>query len=133
MACVLPCLGLWTCSVSNLVSRNSIAVLGIDKIQKQKSRLRKRAIINAEKHKRGCCKLCDRVVKEGEECGFDFDHRDPKTKFKYKGTVLCIGHFIKLPQTIFDKQWPLEQAKCDLLCRNCHGLKSKRNRDGYKE
>ena len=103
------------------------------KIQKQPCVLRKRAVINVEKHKRGCCKLCKRPVKEGEESGFDFDHRDAITKFKYNDKPYGPSRFVALPQVVFDKQWPLEQAKCDLLCRNCHGLKSKRNRDGYRK
>ena len=88
-------------------------------------------VINKEKYKRGCCKLCDRVVKEGEECAFDFDHRDPKTKFNYRGKTINPSAFVYLPQALFDKQWQLEQAKCDLLCRNCHKLKD--NRDGYRK
>ena len=101
------------------------------RIQKQKSMLRKRIIINAEKHKRECCLTCKRIVKKGEERAFDFDHRDPTTKFKYQGKTKGPTAFVELPQTIFDKQWPLEQAKCDLLCRNCHKLKD--NRDGYRK
>ena len=100
------------------------------RILKQKSKLRKRAVINAEKHKRGCCLRCKRAVKEGEERAFEFDHRDPKTKFKYNGKPKSPSDFVNLPDAIFDKQWPLEQAKCDLLCANCHKLKD--NRDGYK-
>ena len=101
------------------------------RIQKVKCVLRKRKVINKEKHKRGCCKLCDRVVKEGEECAFDFDHRDPKTKFIRNGKAVCPSRFVYLPDALFDIQWPLEQAKCDLLCRNCHKLKD--NRDGYRK
>ena len=101
------------------------------RIQKQSSILRKRAIINAEKHKRGCCLRCKRHVKEGEECGFSFDHRDPTTKFIRKGKPVHPASFVKLPDALFDTQWPLEQAKCDLLCANCHALKD--NRDGYKK
>ena len=100
---------------------------------KQPCVLRKRAIINAEKHKRGCCSnpKCKRVVKKGEECAFDFDHRDPTTKFMYKGKGKSPGGFVNLPDALFATQWPLEQAKCDLLCVNCHTLKN--NRDGYRK
>lgn len=94
--------------------------------------LRKRVIINEEKHKRGCCFVCKRPVKIGEECAFDFDHRDPLTKFKYKGKTKGPSQFVNLPYALFYKQWPLEQAKCDLLCTNCHMLKSRANKDGYK-
>ena len=95
--------------------------------------LRKRAVINVEKHNRGCCFLCERVLKKGEECAFDFDHRDDSTKFMYNGKTSHPSNFVKLPDALFDKQWPLEQAKCDLLCANCHVLKSKVNKDGYKK
>ena len=61
------------------------------RIEKRSWVLKKRAIINAEKHKRGCCTLCKRVLKKGEECAFDFDHRDPTTKFKYKGKTMGPG------------------------------------------
>ena len=101
------------------------------RIQKQKSMLRKRIIINAEKHKRECCLTCKRIVKKGEECAFHFDHRDPNTKFKYQGKIKGPTAFVGLPDALFDKQWPLEQAKCDLLCANCHKLKD--NRDGYRK
>ena len=103
------------------------------RIQKQSSILRKRAIINAEKHKRGCCLRCKRHVKEGEECGFSFDHRDPTTKFIRKGKPVHPASFVKLPDALFDTQWPLEQAKCDLLCANCHGSKTNVSRDGYRK
>ena len=101
------------------------------RIEKQASKLRKRKVINKEKHKRGCCLRCERVLKEGEECAFDFDHRDPTTKFIRNGKTVCPGYFVYLPQALFNTQWPLEQAKCDLLCRNCHKLKD--NRDGYRK
>jgi len=100
------------------------------RIQTNPCVLRKRAIINAEKHKRGCCLRCKRVLKEGEECTFHFDHRDPTTKFKRNGKAIAPSFFANLSQALFDSQWPLEQAKCDLLCANCHRLKD--NRDGYK-
>ena len=103
------------------------------RIEKQKSKLRKRAIINAEKHKRGCCSnpKCKRVLKKGEECAFHFDHRDAITKFEYNGKTKGPSDFVGLSDALFATQWPLEQAKCDLLCANCHALKN--NRDGYKK
>tara|TARA_B100000902_G_C27206025_1_gene861699 strand:- start:319 stop:1101 length:783 start_codon:yes stop_codon:yes gene_type:complete len=103
------------------------------RIQTRPNKLRKRAVINAEKHKRGCCFLCKRVVKKGEERAFEFDHRDPNTKFKYNGKITNPSQFVHLSEAVFAIQWPLEQAKCDLLCANCHALKSRVNKDGYKE
>ena len=93
--------------------------------------LRRRAIINVEKHKRGCCLRCERVLKEGEECAFDFDHRDSKTKFEYEGKAKNPSAFVKLPDAVFATQWPLEKELVDMLCANCHKLKD--NRDGYKK
>ncbi len=101
-------------------------------IEKRKDRLRRRAMINAEKHKRGCCSnpKCKRVLKEGEECAFHFDHRDASTKFVYQGNTKGPSQFVDLPQALFDKQWPIEKELVDLLCANCHKLKD--NRDGYR-
>ncbi len=101
------------------------------RIQKDPRILRKREVINAEKYRRGCCLRCKRVLKKGEERAFDFDHRDPSTKFMYRGKTKNPSGFVYLSDALFDTQWPLEQAKCDLLCRNCHKLKD--NRDGYRK
>ena len=105
------------------------------RIQKKPCVLRKRAVINTEKHKRGCCSnsKCKRPVKKGEERGFSFDHRDPTTKFIYNGKLIGPSNFVYFSQALFDTQWPLEQAKCDLLCANCDKLKTWVNRDGYKK
>ena len=64
----------------------------------QKSQVRKRAVINAEKHKRVCCSnsKCKRLVKRGEECAFHFDHRDPATKFMYQGNTKGPSQFAYL-------------------------------------
>ena len=102
------------------------------RILKRKFRLRRRAIMNKEKHKRGCCLRCERVLKKGEERAFHFDHRDDSTKFMYKGEAVSPSAFIRLPDALFDKQWPLEKELVDLLCANCHTLKTKVNKDGYK-
>lgn len=101
--------------------------------RRQASILKKREIINKEKHKRGSCLTCKRVVKKGEECAFIFDHRDPTTKFICNGKPIAPSAFVRLSQALFDKQWPLEQAKCNLLCANCDKLKTFANRDGYKK
>ncbi len=105
------------------------------RIQKQKRVLKKRAVINAEKHKRGCCSnpKCKRVLKKGEECGFSFDHRDPTTKFIHNGKAYGPSSFVHLSQALFDIQWPLEKELVDLLCRNCHKLKTFECKDGYRK
>tara|TARA_B100000902_G_scaffold296624_1_gene283635 strand:- start:33 stop:983 length:951 start_codon:yes stop_codon:yes gene_type:complete len=96
-------------------------------------KIRRRAVINKEKHKRGCCLKCKRVLKEGEECAFDFDHRDPNTKFMYNGKAMGPSAFACLPDALFDTQWPIEKELVDLLCANCHKVKTNTNRDGYKK
>ena len=101
-----------------------------ERILKQPCKIRKRAIINTEKHKRGCCFLCERVLKKGEERAFEFDHRDASTKFMYQGKTKGPSAFVDLPDALFDTQWPIEKELVDLLCANCHKLKD--NRDGYK-
>ena len=103
-------------------------------ILKAVGRLRRRKVINAEKCRRGFCSnpKCNRILKKGEECGFTFDHRDPTTKFKRNGKFVHPSTFVHLPQALFDIQWPLEQAKCDLLCANCDKLKTCASRDGFK-
>tara|TARA_B100000902_G_scaffold6917_1_gene8934 strand:+ start:5100 stop:6053 length:954 start_codon:yes stop_codon:yes gene_type:complete len=103
------------------------------RIQKKSWVLRKRAVINAEKYKRGCCLTCKRVLKKGEECAFDFDHRDPLTKFIRNGKPIGPSAFVELPQALFDTQWPIEKELVDLLCTNCHKLKTFANRDSYKK
>ena len=101
-------------------------------IPRQASVLIKRAVINKEKHKRGSCLRCRRLVIVGEECGFSFDHRDPTTKFIFNGKPVSPSKFVELRDYVFNKQWPLEQAKCDLLCANCDKLKTFECKDGYK-
>ena len=93
--------------------------------------IRKRAVINAEKHKRGCCLRCERLVKKGEECAFHFDHRDSTTKFIRNGKAVSPATLVYFEQPLFDTQWPIEKELVDLLCTNCHKLKD--NRDGYRK
>jgi len=103
------------------------------RIQKKPCVLRRRAIMNKEKYRRGCCLRCDRVLKKGEECAFHFDHRDAITKFKYNGKAMNPSTFVDLPDALFDKQWSLEKELVDLLCANCHKVKPGGNRDGYRK
>jgi len=80
--------------------------------------LKRRAIINAEKHKRAECLVCKRKVVQGHECAFDFDHRDEEKK------VISISNLVYKSSAFFNKHFPIEQAKCDLLCCNCHLIKT---------
>ncbi len=103
------------------------------RIQTRPNVLRKRATINAEKRKRGCCLRCERVLKKGEERAFDFDHRDPTKKFIRDNKPIGPAYFVRLPDAIFNTQWPIEKELVDLLCANCHKLKTFANRDAYKK
>ena len=66
-------------------------------IQKKKCRLKRRAIINAEKLRRGKCLRCPRRVTLETCCAFDFDHRDASTK------VVNVSQLIKKSQAFFDQ------------------------------
>lgn len=54
----------------------------------------------------------------GPQCVFDFDHRDPSEK-KF---TLSAGSVLSL-----DRQRE-EAAKCDLVCANCHRMRTHRQR-----
>ena len=82
--------------------------------QKQKSNLKRRAIINVEKLRRGKCLRCPRRVTLETCCAFDFDHRDASTK------VIRLSQLIKKSQAFFDEHIVSELKACDLLCCLCH-------------
>jgi hypothetical protein len=77
---------------------------------KRKSRLKRRAIINAEK--------CPRRVTLETCCAFDFDHSDRSTK------VVELSQLIRKSQAFFDKHIDSELKACDMLCCNCHKKKT---------
>ena len=83
-------------------------------IWKQKSILKRRAIVNAEKLRRGKCLRCPRRVTLETCCAFDFDHRDGTTK------VIKLSRIIKKSQAFFDQHIDSELKACDMLCCNCH-------------
>lgn len=62
--------------------------------------------------RRGRCLTCQRKVTPENTHAFEWDHRNPVTK-KYN-----IAQMYKL--TNFAKLYPVEAAKCDLLCCMCH-------------
>ena len=82
--------------------------------QKQKSILKHRAIINAEKLRRGKCLRCPRLVTLETCCAFDFDHRDASTK------VIGLSQLVKKSQAFFDQHIDSEFKACDMLCCTCH-------------
>ena len=87
-------------------------------IQKSKCRLKRRAIINAEKFRRGKCLRCPRRVTSETCCAFDFDHRDASTK------VIRLSQLIFKSQAFFDEHIESELKACDLLCCSCHKKKT---------
>ena len=78
------------------------------------TQLKRRAIINAEKLRRGKCLRCPRRVTLETCCAFDFDHRDASTK------VIHISRLVNKSQYFFDQHIKSELKACDLLCCSCH-------------
>jgi hypothetical protein len=86
--------------------------------QTQKSILEKRARINEKKRERGECLKCEMKCVEGNEFLFDLDHRDEEEK------TIAVSQLVYKSGGYFNKQLPLEMAKCDLLCCGCHTIKT---------
>ena len=78
------------------------------------TQLKRRAIINAEKMRRGKCLRCPRRVTLETCCAFDFDHRDASTK------VIDLSKLVEKTQAFFDQHIDSELNACDLLCCSCH-------------
>lgn len=81
----------------------------------QTHRINARQMIIAEKLKRKSCLDCGLLVTLENYVCFDFDHRNPKEKAfaissKYRDVAF---------KTLDD-----EFAKCDLVCANCHRLRT---------
>ena len=79
---------------------------------------RRHDIINAEKLRLGCCKKCKRKVTPENVSAFDFDHRNRVTKIDH------ISQMIHYSQEKFDRVYPVEVKRCDLLCCICHDIKT---------
>ena len=74
--------------------------------------------INMVKCKIGECKHCERKVTMETCCGFDFDHRNEETK------VMKIAKIPNRSEVEYRKLFNEEIPKCDLLCSNCHRIKT---------
>ncbi len=85
--------------------------------QKEPHRIAKRAIVNKEKLIRGSCLHCKRVVTLANVCAFDFDH-DPEHK------RMAISQMVLKSWEYFNSHAKNEMAGCDLLCCNCHHIKT---------
>ena len=103
---------------------------------KAKARYPKHQYVDSRKRQIGCCANCNRKVPDGEGVvAFAFDHREEGSKLKGKGTLageeggvagivhnsrkFALLHAPGVQQAIDD-----EIDKCDLLCRNCHKVKT---------
>ncbi len=79
---------------------------------------RRRHEINLVKCNIGECKICKRKATMETCRGFDFDHRNEETK------VISISNIIYKNKTEYRKHFNEEIPKCDLLCTNCHHIKT---------
>ena len=79
---------------------------------------RRRHEINLVKCNIGECNSCRRKVTMETCCGFDFDHRNEETK------VISISQIVYKNEAEYKKHFNEEIPKCDLLCRNCHHIKT---------
>lgn len=62
----------------------------------------------------GSCERCGRVVTSENVTAFDWAHKDRATK------TISISDLVYKSKAYFQKQWPIERAKCELLCCMCH-------------
>ena len=77
--------------------------------------IRRRNIISDEKLRVGACECgCGRKATPENVCTFDWAHKDRATK------TIDISNLAKRTDKYFQKQWPLERAKCRLLHCLCH-------------
>jgi hypothetical protein len=83
-----------------------------------RNRVEKLKIINEKKRERGECLVCGRECVEGNEHLFDLDHRDENIK------TITVSNLVYKSWSYFNSQFPLELAKCDLLCCGCHWIKT---------
>lgn len=77
--------------------------------------LRRRKIVNDEKLRVGACECgCGRKATLENVITFDWAHNDRSTK------TIEISQLVKRSEAYFQKQWPIERAKCRLLHSICH-------------
>ena len=102
---------------------------------KRKATIRypKQQHVDAEKLRIGCCAKCDRGVTKETCVAFQFDHIDETTKLIGKDTlagesggVAGLVHNVANRAALGEIKDVLdaEMAKCQLLCANCHKLKT---------
>jgi DNA-directed RNA polymerase subunit RPC12/RpoP len=64
---------------------------------------------------RGECTVCKMKVTKENALSFDWDHRNPSEKTYHVSRMNCKT----------DELFYAEIAKCDIVCRNCHIIKTK--------
>ena len=84
---------------------------------KDTTQSRRRAELKGIKVKIGECQVCKRKVNEENAGCFDFDHRDEDTK------ICAISDMVMRKKNVY-QHLKAEIAKCDLLCCNCHKIKT---------
>ncbi len=67
----------------------------------------------------GMCMDCGFDLVENPECG-DFDHRPGEIKL-FALSARCVT------KAVFDA----ELAKCDLVCKNCHAIRTRERKNGF--
>jgi hypothetical protein len=79
------------------------------------TRIKGRLTIIEEKLRRGACMDCQMQVTRDNYFCFDFDHRDPMQK-----SFAISAKSRDVAQDILQAEF----AKCDLVCANCHRLRT---------
>jgi hypothetical protein len=69
--------------------------------------------LRESKLNRHACSDCGLIVTHDTLCMFDFDHLEEKS--------FTISQNLSVPDDVFQR----ELAKCDLVCANCHRLRTK--------
>ena len=78
-------------------------------------RERNKQTVRNERLSRGCCMDCKMIVDERTIVCMDWDHRDQHTKYAQISDL--IG---RVPCAVLIQ----EMAKCDMVCRNCHAIRT---------
>jgi hypothetical protein len=82
-----------------------------------KKELKKRELVQKLKLERKCCLHCPKQITKETTYLFDCDHIDPKTKIEAVAAMI-----LQKKYTLKDVEE--EMKKCQLLCCNCHRVKT---------
>ena len=85
------------------------------------TRKRRQLRINRVKLNMKECLHCKLKVSPDTCVAFDFDHRDEETK------KINISQSMRDSKAVFEHFFKTEIPKCDLLCKNCHHIKTHYN------